>query len=265
MSETKDLANLNQDELKRIFSLQHPNLFAYKLFIWRFILPPICMVGILTNIVNVVVFSNKSLKNSIYKFMFVHSIADLAYLTISFFYFFVKYTLLNNYYSSETFLMNLYDLYAYTTLATILAMFMLIIEMLVSIKRLLIVSNINLTLKMKIKWIVLMCFALSLALNFQLPLGTSIVSAQSNQTTNSSQRYFIVYNWFGESNWYRYSFTLSSIVRGLIIPIVAFFVNVSMAIKFRSILRRKNLLKNQNSNQSINDFFEFFFFKIRKI
>ncbi len=56
-------------------------------FNYTFIIPIICFFGVITNIINFVVFSNKEMSDITYKYLRVNAVMNIIYLAICFFLF----------------------------------------------------------------------------------------------------------------------------------------------------------------------------------
>ena len=57
---------------------------------WTFVLPSICVFSFLTNVFNVIITYVLRKKSVVYKYMFLNSVTNLAYLFIMFFVFLIK-------------------------------------------------------------------------------------------------------------------------------------------------------------------------------
>ena len=81
--------NLKLKVLDRSYEVDHftENIeFTFSVF-FTYILPPICAFGICTNILNIIVFSSKKLKNEIFKYFKMKSYSNIMYLLFAFFIF----------------------------------------------------------------------------------------------------------------------------------------------------------------------------------
>ena len=59
-------------------------------FMYTFIIPVICALGICTNIVNIIVFSDKEMSDVTYKYLKVNACMNIIYLSICFFLFMAR-------------------------------------------------------------------------------------------------------------------------------------------------------------------------------
>lgn len=83
---TDQLYNKTDPSVDTINSLVHV-VETVNGFVYTFIIPVICFFGILTNIINIVVFSNKEMSDITYKYLRVNAIMNIIYLSITFFLF----------------------------------------------------------------------------------------------------------------------------------------------------------------------------------
>jgi hypothetical protein len=112
---------------------QTDNVHRLKEAGWTFFMPPLCFIGLLTNIINIIVFSNKRLRNDkLNQYLLVHSITYFFYLLFCFFSFMIR---------CQTLWAKMYELYIFNYFTSSLAIFCVLIELFISIERYLIVSN----------------------------------------------------------------------------------------------------------------------------
>ena len=109
----------------------------------KFMLPTICIFSIITNIINLKVFSKLKTKNIIYKYMKYISRSNLIWSFVCFFVF------LNNFHHQNrtiNLIINLYKIYAYSYLTNVLNCFSIFAEIAISYRRYKIISSKNLKL-----------------------------------------------------------------------------------------------------------------------
>ena len=215
-------------------------------FIWMNILPVICIGGILANSLNIAVFKNrKKLKTSIYYYLLCHSIANLIYLLAAFLYFFgvKRFTTLNGFASK------VWDLYIFRTLTAMVAMFMMLIELQVSFKRLLIVSNYSFK-RRKIPFFVslIFIFIFSVISQLSVPFTYDVIRIRDGlfdikPNALSKTKLLSVLNF------------ASSVFRGILAPLLLLVINLIMAVKYRSRLRKKLNLRTASSNDGNSGYF----------
>ena len=216
------------------------NVLKARDFVWYHILPYLCLLGIFTNILNTIVFSHRSkLKNPIYNFFLLHSVTNLAYVTVTFCYFyFVRHFFQINGYTEQVF-----EMYFMVLLKTVLGVFMMFIELIIAIQRLSIVANYKERLKFGRKSIIFFFFV---ALVSQLPFLFSNEIVKSDELTGEDDlepSYEIVASESGKSRLLSILNMIVFIFRGIAAPCLLLVVNVTMLVKYRQQLQRKSTLK----------------------
>ena len=114
------------------------NLIYQSLFIRLFILPPVCILGVIANFLNIIVFSNKKMKDISFKYMLFISINDFIYLG------FCAYTsvvICNNCPLSTEYSTQLYHIIIEQYFTSCQAMFSIFADIFLSIHRSLILLN----------------------------------------------------------------------------------------------------------------------------
>ena len=137
------ILDISNHSLLGYFPFKQINFLHLQVVVWHYILPLICFIGVLTNIVNIVVYSNQSqLKNSIYRYMLLHSICALFHVFISFLYFFNKNDILGmGYFKKRSYFYKFFEMYFFISITTLLSLFLILVELTISLKRMLIVLN----------------------------------------------------------------------------------------------------------------------------
>lgn len=240
---------MNQTELKELT--------------FKYMMPSICMLGVATNIINVVAFSDKKLKINIYVYMLVHSIGNLFYLLFSFGHFFMKYTL--GMQKTHTKFISLYEGFIFLNLTTMIAIFLINIELFIAFKRLLIVVNYNLKFKLSFRSVILLFalagFLLQLPNVFNQTIKSSHQHLESNLSNHSAKARAVLAAWlnktqfisnssidkyydsasqrFNQSMFYKFTYTFTMTFRGIIAPCSLLLINVIMAIKLRMRMKIK--------------------------
>ena len=108
-------------------------------FLYTFVIPVICAFGISTNIVNIIVFSNKELSDITYKYLRANALSNAFYLINCFFIFMARCGIYCQF--DKTYYTALYKYLFYDYLKGIAAIFSITIQVIVSILRLMIVTN----------------------------------------------------------------------------------------------------------------------------
>ena len=107
--------------------------------LFTFIVPPICFVSLLTNLVNVYVFIKMRHLNIIYKFLLCKSASNTIYLCICMFIFVAKcgrFCSFDNSYMAKA-----YELYLFTYVASVLGFVDLLIEIFILLQRFFLLKN----------------------------------------------------------------------------------------------------------------------------
>ena len=99
-----------------------------------FILPPICILGVLMNLLNVIVLLQPDLKDAIFSFMLINSIADFLFLFICSFTFIIRCGVLCN--SGYTYESKFFELYIYLFVGNSILLFSTLLDIVVSLNRL---------------------------------------------------------------------------------------------------------------------------------
>ncbi len=224
-------------------------------WLWKYVMPYLCLFGILTNLINVVIFNNRRLTNSIYKFFLIHSIIDLIYLLLSFVYFFSKYSstsFIIHQSSCLSYLINFIELYVFYILTSSLAIMLIFVEIIIALKRLFIVANLNLRIHFKLCLISLFSFSILLQIPYSLSRqivlsssfkNNSINSSFSLSSSSSSKSYIIVTNEFANQHVYMIAYSVSNICRGLVAPVVLLILNLLICFKYKKQIRKKMQMK----------------------
>ena len=221
-----------------------PSLTQVRDLVWSYVLPSICLFGILTNSINIFIFKNKDLKSSMYKYFLLHSIAELCYLLICFVYF-----CLNSIFLpvdvKNTYPVKLFEMYAYHYLTTVMALYMISIELTISIKRLFIVLNGRLDSSNKLGKFIKILFVFfigSALLHSPFLLSADILTEPCGQKNTSYFCYKMIMNDFGNGQAFKRCNTAVSVYRGIFAPGILLIVNSIMLFKFKKQIRKKRNL-----------------------
>ena len=107
--------------------------------LFTFVVPPICLVSLLTNLVNVYVFTKMRHFNVIYKFLLCKSVSNTLYLCICMFIFVAK---CGRFCSMDTtYLAKVYELYLFLYGSSVLGLSDLLIEIVILLQRIFILIN----------------------------------------------------------------------------------------------------------------------------
>ncbi len=131
---------------------------------WTFVLPSICLFSFLTNVFNVIITYVLRKKSVVYKYMFLNSVTNLAYLFIMFFVFLIKCgQLCDN--LKDSYIAKFYHHYFFFFIGNSLGLIGLFMEILISLQRIFYIKNITIFLRDSSINILLLCLVIfSLAL-----------------------------------------------------------------------------------------------------
>lgn len=202
------------------------NQYGFAGFTWQtYCSLVICLFGVLTNLINILVLSNSKLKDPSYSYLLAKSVIDLIYLSLAFVNQIVNYCFECAW--SQTYWTNLYGLAIGVYLMPCLIIFRLLIENIVSVYIYLILSNrIRLINRVSYKLTIFLSFTFSVLFYAQRPFSVYIAS-------NDDFVYYYKYTDFGLSRTYRIISIIQSLVRISLSVILLTIVNILNLIRFK--------------------------------
>jgi hypothetical protein len=208
------------------------------------------LCGIIANLINIIMFSNKQFKDNIFKYLFVYSISEFLYL---FCIIIVHY----RYFDKKSLTSVMIQLILEDYLTSSLAIFSIFIEITISIQRYLIISN---SRKLKIikngSPYVMQIVLLFVALVYYLPdLILNKVVNDDDPKDNSK------YSLEKTSNYKYYSLIVNTF-RGPVCLTILIILNLISIRKFRNQMKIKSALRRKKSEQTFVKFLLFFLLKI---
>lgn len=230
------------------------DVYQVKKFVWTFILPNLCLIGLLTNSINVVVFSQRSkLKNSIYRYFQWHSMVDIVYLTICLVRLIINLEAFKSVHC--LYWTKIFEAYVYRYVTASLAMFMIFIELIIAAKRLLMIMNITMTVKLKFETVIAGCALMAFASLSPLAASLRVVSAQTRRLTievetctGSAQVYILTQDNVPHFEILKRLYMSVLVFRGLIAPLLLLLLNIGIAARFRKLCKNKTgLMTSQPS------------------
>lgn len=238
-----DMVKLDLNRLREEIS-QDPDRFMEEMrwFIWIYWMPFLCLFGLLTNLINVRVFADRRhLKTSIHICFLVHSTFELVYLSISFTHFLCKLIFGHQF---KMYLLNkLFHFYIYFFLNSVIGLFLLFVEVIITLKRLFLIRNYSssssllfkhkiMSLKHTFCFLFALSFLIHLPLIFykkvkKIPISDSLFNSSSTSSTLSEIVYFyeIEKTRLGDNFVYKLHLFSIFLVRGIIVPIVFLALN----------------------------------------
>ena len=242
---------------------QHPILLRE--MAWKYFMPLICLLGLVANLINVAVFSNRrKLKNSIYKYLQSHATAELVYFGIAFVHFATRLTLNTGFEANR--LARLYQLYVYLYLNTAFSVYLMLLEILITLKRLFIIANttkrkrafkFDYFLKLFLLFLVslLVCGPMLLHKSVnrvdikpsKLFVDTHCVASfnltQQSTATAVPFHYALKTTSIGNEWAFKLVMFLLFILRGFFLPLVFLFINILIIRKFKQQLQKRAKIK----------------------
>ena len=221
-----------------------------KLFVWTNILPPLCLIGVFNNCINVAIFvQRKRLKNSIYKYFLWHSVFDLVFLSICF----IRFVLMLERFASihHSYWMQFFEAYGYMFLTNSLAMLMILMELIIAVKRLFIVTNASWRLRFKFRTVMIVCCVIAVIQSAPFTLSIRIVDQKYCNFTvediaclNLSDKplYVMTHENVPHQALLKAIYLAALVLRGFFAPLALLFINMAIGLKFRKLCRGKNYL-----------------------
>ena len=216
-----------------------------------FVLPSICAIGIVTNIINIVVFAERKLlsnknKNLMEKYMFINSITDLVFLFIEFFLVIIRcgnLCPLGYEFSSK-----IYELYVYLFVGYTIISFQLLLDISVSLNRLFSFSATNSKSKeisFLIKCLIFMFVAF--IINFPNTLSNEVaklglLELKENNFTRYETLYMVNIKDDFKTSLIKAFLVIFSIIKEPILFVSLLIINIIVAFKFRKHLNMKKKL-----------------------
>lgn len=202
-----------------------------------------CALGIVTNLINVLVFANPKLKDPIYKYMQIKSLSNLAYLTLSFVNQFLNSCVLCSW--SVTYWVNVFYLVSGLYIQSCLIVFRVLIEIVISIHIYSILVNRIWLNKISIKLICPTLLIISLVYYAQKPFACFITLIPNTSF------YYVAYSTFGLTRVNYILNIVQGVVRVFLTVVVLTVLNVINVIKFRQRVKTQNSSTNQSSQSSL--------------
>lgn len=223
------------------------SIYQFKDFIWQYLMPYICLLGFIFNIINIIVFSSKNLKNPIYKYFMCHSVFECIYALLSFAHYFTKHVIKV---PSCSIIVNFIEFYFINLVTTSIAIFLILIEILIALNRLKAIFYLKCRSKLDFKP-TLIIILLTLSILSQYPVFKSrSIELQSNSSSSNStdfcsenKSYTIHSNEFVMSKAYKLTYSAISYFRGLVAPLILLTINIIICVNLKTQMRKKITLK----------------------
>ena len=211
-----------------------------------YILPPICLFGLITNFFSILVLSRPELKGIMYQFMLINTIADFTHLLLGIFLIFVRCGSLCS--TSFTFIAKFYELYIFLFISNNCLLFIILLDIVLSIDRLLSFTSKpsvfkNISLKKKCIWVLIVTIFIN-SVVYLIPRMVSNIGYLRIGTDNiTDYQYSSIYvvgnNEIGKNEYMALVLKIINIVRGFILLVILFFINSFVVVKFRKHFEKK--------------------------
>ncbi|CAF0944230.1 unnamed protein product [Brachionus calyciflorus] len=207
-------------------------------FIYTFVIPSICFYGLVTNLINLFIFSNRQLSNIIYKYLIIYTVSNLYYFIISFLIFLPRCGVYCTF--SQTYLPQYYLYLFYNYLKNISSYFNIFIQILVSFQRLAFVLNLKWYNLNHVIIITISLIILSTLLNLPLLLTKEI---------KIGLVYSVVLNDFGKSLIGKWLVIIVSILKGFVLITIILVINLITMYKLKHRMNIKKAIKYMRNNE----------------
>lgn len=234
----------------------------FRAIFWTFVLPSICYVGCVTNFICIIILLKIRLKEKLFQLFLISSYNNFLYLMMCSFVFIVNCDYICT--LDGSYISRLYEMLIYNYLTSVVALFNVCIQILISIEILIIITKYEIKTKFKIsfKLTVLVLILISLGLYVPTILSRRIVigSIKVNDTNSSiANNFILVRTEFGLSHWYKACVIFVSLLRGPLALIIISSINLMNFNKLKKFLNEKYLLqfKNVTTDYKSNSFIIF--------
>ena len=232
-------------------------------FLYTFIIPVICMFGICTNIVNIIVFSSKELSDITYKYLKANAFANAFYLTNCLFIFMARCGIYCQF--DTTYYSAFYMYLFYNYLKGIAAIFTITIQIIVSILRLMIVTNKKFCILPSFNIMIILLIIFSAIFYSPHLITQKIVETKvlvSLNGTNGTNVYSYSYstgnNSLGNSLLGKWLIITGTIFRGFISLTIILSIDIFTSFKLKKHLTKKKAIKGVKSISTLINLSHFF-------
>jgi hypothetical protein len=248
------MTSLNKSTLDKFFNSKTDLSTKEFDFINVFIFPFICFFGMVANVISIIILFdkkmfNKARNNLIQNYMFVNSIADLMYLLVDFFLVIIRCGNLCPY--GYAYASKFYELYIYLFVGYTIVTFLVLLDISVSIKKLLSFSHSNSTFVSKFPFS-LMCMIfglLALILNFPNTLsieinvrGVIMLKKDTDNSTNLENIYGLSLKQDFKNQIVQFVLFAISLIKEPLLFVALFIINIIISFKFhRHIANKRHL------------------------
>ena len=210
---------------------------------FTYVLPTVCGLGFLANIINIVIFSNSELKEDIYTYLLAHSISNCLYTILTFFCWLSRSGSLFAY--SSSYESKFYEIYFFFTGLNGFGTLSALIEIAISFDRLLLMKRVKITQVRMPPWFVIAVMVIVSA------LVSSVYSViRAVKQTSSLSVYVVVFNQFGNSVQGKLLYTIVTVLKNIGPILILFVVNCMLTIEIKKFYDKKKMLLNLGAAKS---------------
>jgi hypothetical protein len=205
---------------------------------------PISFLGLIANLMNVFVFSSKTFKENIFHYLLIHSISETFYFVFKIIVLFPYYSSLYSNSLSSSYLSKSIVLYIEFYVSPMFALFSLIIEIIITIHRLMVVTNSNFRVRVSSFLLTGLIFLIVSLIYSPKFIFNKIIKMKSNETgyTIAKTDYGLKYDGY-------YSFIVN-VFRGPFCVSVLTILNLITLFKFKKQMKNKKKIKRISFDQS---------------
>jgi hypothetical protein len=209
----------NEDELRKL-------LIKIKDGVWVFLYPTISTFGTITNLINIIIFASKELRGAnLYRYMLIFSIADFFYVAQIIFIFLPRCASYCSTDIGNSLIGRIYNLYSWDYMTTVLAIFMVFVEIAMTTSRLIIVANFKMFRNVNAYIVCAVLFIVSI---FYYSVNIITKTIKPVAGTNHTKYRIVSHPWLKTSSYKAFSISLY-VIRGPIALAVLILLNILTA------------------------------------
>lgn len=227
-----------------------------------YFLPAICLFGMTTSLLNIIVSFSKELQKNVFKFILVDSIGDFLFLFIQFFLVIIRCGTLCPW--GYSYISKLYEIYIYLFIGYVIIAFRVLVDLSVSLNRLLILSNIFKNSKeynFYIKMIIFLTIAVLLNLA-PFALSKEVGIKGLLYPDPNSTYYEVLYDKkvreSFQASWTQITLSCIAVIKDPLLFTTFCAINIAIAIKFRQHMSKKSGMTLKTMIRTSKDFCLFF-------
>lgn len=224
-----------------------------------FVLPAVCLFGVFTNLINIIVLSNSKLKENVYVYMLAYSVSDFFY---TFFVFF-SWVSRSQLPLATTYIAKWYEIYVFFTALNGLGTMSGLIEIAISFDRLFLVKKTCLfSRKISPKVMIALMFIISAltATVYCLPRSIKEIETEyynpEKNVTYTEKAFIIYFNSFGTSLDGRVLYVVVTVIKNIGTILIMIIVNTFLVIEMGKYYKKKSNLLKKNQPKNVTSITE---------